>query len=140
MLQCLGAPIRESSCLFGDNESVVKSGSILHSQLSKRHHALAHHYTREAVASKMVSFHHINGDINPADVLGKHWDTHKCTRCCNRFSSTKVMRRTFLMTLSHKDVTQGHAKKSERTLGCTLGVMARQRQLKGSDVLMTSQD
>ena len=69
MLQCLGVPIRESSCLFGDNESVVKSGSIPHSQLSKRHHAL----TREAVASKMVSFHHINGDTNPADILSKHW-------------------------------------------------------------------
>ena len=32
-----------------------------------------YHYTREAVASKMVSFHHIGGDINPADVLSKHW-------------------------------------------------------------------
>ena len=60
MLQCLGVPIRESSCLFGDNESVVKSGSIPHSQLSKRHHALAHHDARDAVTSKMVSFHHIN--------------------------------------------------------------------------------
>ena len=72
-LQYLGVPIRESSYLFGDNESVVKSGSIPHSQLSKRHHALAYHYTREAVASKMVSFHHIDGDMNPADVLSKHW-------------------------------------------------------------------
>ena len=72
-LQYLGVPIRESSYLFGDNESVVKSGSIPHSQLSKRHHALAYHYTREAVASKMVAFHHIPGDMNPADVLSKHW-------------------------------------------------------------------
>ena len=73
MLQCLGVPIRESSCLFGDNKLVVKSGSIPHSQLSKRHHALACHCTREAAASKMVSFHHINGDTNPADILSKHW-------------------------------------------------------------------
>ena len=72
-LQCLGVPLRESSCLFGDNESVVKSGTIPHSVLSKRHHALACHHTREAVASKMVSFHHIGGNINPADVLSKHW-------------------------------------------------------------------
>ena len=61
MLQYLGVPIRESSYLFGDNEAVVKSGSIPHSRLSKRHHALAYHYTREAVASKMIEFHHLSG-------------------------------------------------------------------------------
>ena len=72
-LQYLGVPIRESSYLFGDNESVVKSSTVPHSQLSKRHHALAYHFTREAVASKMVNFHHIPGDINPADILSKHW-------------------------------------------------------------------
>ena len=73
MLQYLGVPIRQSSYPFGDNESVVKSGTMPHSALSKCHHALAYHYTREAIASKMVSFHHIHGDINPADVLSKHW-------------------------------------------------------------------
>ena len=73
MLQYLGVPLRKSSYLFGDNESVVKSGTIPHSALSKCHHALAYHYTREAIPSKMVVFHHIGGDINPADVLSKHW-------------------------------------------------------------------
>ena len=72
-LQYLGVPLRESSYLFGDTESVVKSGTVPHSQLSKRHHALAYHFTREDVASKMVSFHHIPGEINPADILSKHW-------------------------------------------------------------------
>ena len=72
-LQYLGVPLRKSSYLFGDNESVVKSGSIPHSRLSKRHHALAYHYTREAVASKMVAFHHLSGEHNPADILSKHW-------------------------------------------------------------------
>ena len=72
-LQYLGVPIAETSYLFGDNESVVKSGTIPHSQLFKCHHALAYHYTREAVASRMITFHHIPGDINPADILSKHW-------------------------------------------------------------------
>ena len=72
-LQYLGVPLRESSYLFGDNESVVTSSTLPHSPLSKRHHALAYHYTREAVASNMVAFHHIGGDLNPADVLSKHW-------------------------------------------------------------------
>ena len=71
MLQYLGVPIR--TYLFGDNESVVKSGTMPHSVLSKHHHALVYHYTREAIASKMVSFDHIHGDINPAVFLNKHW-------------------------------------------------------------------
>ena len=42
MLQYLGVPISELSFLFGNNESVVsKSGTIPHSQLAKRHDALA---------------------------------------------------------------------------------------------------
>ena len=73
-LQYLGVNIDEKSYLFGDNESVVKSSTIPQSQLSKRHHALAYHFTREAVASGMVVFAHIRGTTNPADILSKHWD------------------------------------------------------------------
>ena len=72
-LQYLGVPIRESSYLFGDNESVVTSSTLPHSLLSKRHHALAYHYTREEVVSNMVAFHHIGGDLDPADVPSEHW-------------------------------------------------------------------
>ena len=72
-LRYLGVPIHGGTYLFGDNQSVVTSGSVPHSQLSKRHHGLAYHYTREAVASGMVHFHHIPGEHNPADVLSKHW-------------------------------------------------------------------
>ena len=66
-------PIHGGKYLFGDNESVVKSGSLPHSVLHKRWHSLAYHYTREAVASGMVRMYHIPGDINPADILSKHW-------------------------------------------------------------------
>ena len=72
-LRYLGVPIHGSTYLFGDNESVVKSGSIPDSRLAKRHLGLSYHFTREAIASEMVSFHHIPGQINPADVLSKHW-------------------------------------------------------------------
>ena len=72
-LRYLGVPIHGGTYLFGDNESVVKSGSLPHSVLHKRWHGLAYHYTREAVASGMVRMHHIPGDINPADILRKHW-------------------------------------------------------------------
>ena len=72
-LQYLGVNLGEQSFLFGDNQSVVTSGSNPDSRLSKRHHALAFHYTREAIASGMVRFHHIPGTSNPADILSKHW-------------------------------------------------------------------
>ena len=72
-LRYLGVNLDGPSYLFGDNASVATSGSIPHSRLSKRHQALSYHYVREAVASKMVSFHHVGGDINPADILSKHW-------------------------------------------------------------------
>ena len=73
----LGVPVHGPTYLFGDNESVVKSGSIPYSQLGKRHHGLCYHFTREAVASDMISFHHIPGHLNPADVLSKHWAHHQ---------------------------------------------------------------
>ena len=72
-LRYLGVEIHGETMLFGDNESVVKSGSLPHSPLHKRWHGLAYHYTREAIASNMIAFHHIPGEINPADILSKHW-------------------------------------------------------------------
>ena len=41
-LHYLGVPIHGGTCLFGDNESVVKSGSLPHSVLHKRWHGLAY--------------------------------------------------------------------------------------------------
>ena len=72
-LRYLGVPLEDGSHLFGDNESVVKSGSLPDSPLKKRHHRLAYHYVRESVASKAVKFFHIPGVSNPADILSKHW-------------------------------------------------------------------
>ena len=72
-LRYLGVPIRDTSYLFGDNESVVTSATVPHSQLKKRHNALAFHYSREAIASKMITFEHLPGQMNPADILSKHW-------------------------------------------------------------------
>ena len=73
MLRYLGVPIQSHAYLFGDNEAVVKSGSIPFSKLSKRHIALSYHYVRAAIASGMIKFSHIPGDQNPADILSKHW-------------------------------------------------------------------
>ena len=72
-LRYLGVEVHGSTRLFGDNGSVVTSSSVPDSPLRKRHQALAYHYTREAIASGAVDFRHIPGELNPADILSKHW-------------------------------------------------------------------
>jgi hypothetical protein len=72
-LRYLGVPIKGRSMMFGDNKSVVTNATIPHSQLNKRHLALAYHKVREAVASIMLNFYHIDGSINPADIMSKIW-------------------------------------------------------------------
>ena len=59
--------------MFGDNESVVNSATTVHAKLHKRHTMLSFHRVREAIASGMIAFLHIPGDMNPADILSKHW-------------------------------------------------------------------
>ena len=48
----LGVPIVGPSVLFGDNRTVVDSGTIPYAKLKKRHLMLSYHYVREAIASK----------------------------------------------------------------------------------------
>ena len=72
-LRYLGVPVDRSTYMFGDNESVVKSLTIPHSALTKRHNALSYHRVREAIAGKIIRFFHIKGENNPADIVSKHW-------------------------------------------------------------------
>ena len=69
----LGVPIRDKSYMFGDTKSVVDSSMQLHAKLHKRHTMLSFHRVREAIASGIVGFFYVPGDINPADILSKHW-------------------------------------------------------------------
>ena len=69
----LGVPVEGKTRLFGGNQSVVISGTVPQSALKKRHSLLSYHRVREAIASEMISFHHLPGDSNPADILSKHW-------------------------------------------------------------------
>jgi hypothetical protein len=72
-LRYMGIPIREKAFMFGDNESVVNSSTTVHAKLHKRHTMLSFHRVREAIASGMIAFLHIPGEMNPADILSKHW-------------------------------------------------------------------
>jgi hypothetical protein len=69
----LGVPIKGSTTMFGDNESVVNSASIPHARLHKRHTALSFHCVREGIAAGVAKFHHVLSAHNPADVLSKQW-------------------------------------------------------------------
>lgn len=71
-LRYMGVPVGRS-VMFGDNQSVLHSTTVPHSQLNKRHTALSYHRVRQAIASRIMSFYHIPGEINPADVVSKHW-------------------------------------------------------------------
>jgi hypothetical protein len=75
-LRYLGVPRRKLSYVFGDNDSVVNSSMTPFGKIHKRHVALSFHRGREAIAAKIVSYQFINGKINPADILSKHWDHH----------------------------------------------------------------
>lgn len=56
-LRYFGIPITHKSYMFGDNQSVVTNSTLPHSTLQQRHHALAYHRVREAIASKIISYH-----------------------------------------------------------------------------------
>ena len=72
-LQYLGVSVKKKSFMFGDNRSVVDSSMTPHAKIHKRHVALSFHRVREAIAAKIVSYYFIPGEINPADILSKHW-------------------------------------------------------------------
>ena len=70
-LRMLGVPVIDSY-MFGDNQSVLTNSIVPHSQLNKRHNALAYHRVREAIAAKVMKFFKIDGKKNPLDILSKH--------------------------------------------------------------------
>ena len=73
MFRYLGVPIHGKSYMFGDNKSVVDNSMHPHAKFHKRHTMLSFHHVRQAIAHKILSFFHIDGKYNPADVLSKHW-------------------------------------------------------------------
>jgi hypothetical protein len=60
----MGVPLDGKAYMFGDNQSVITSGTIPHSSLNKRHNALAYHHVREAIASDVIWFFHISRKTN----------------------------------------------------------------------------
>jgi hypothetical protein len=60
--------------MFGNNKkTVVDSLTILHAKLHKYHNALSFHHVCEAIATKFIGLYHLHGELNPADIMTKHW-------------------------------------------------------------------
>jgi hypothetical protein len=72
MLRMFGVPLSGTSWMFGDNLAVVNSATMPSGKLQKRHNILSYHRVREAQAAGIISFVHIDGKQNPADILTKH--------------------------------------------------------------------
>jgi hypothetical protein len=72
-LQYLGVPVCNKSYMFGDNKSVVDRSMQLHANLHKQRNMLYFRRVQEAIASGMTDNDYIPGQLNPADILSKHW-------------------------------------------------------------------
>jgi hypothetical protein len=70
-LRMMGIPLDGPSWMFGDNQGVITSSTIPHSNLNKRHNALSYHRVRSTIAAGIIYFVHIAGTINPSDILTK---------------------------------------------------------------------
>jgi hypothetical protein len=64
-LQSLSGSICSTSYMFGDNSLVVNSSMQVYPKLHKRHNMLSFQYVREGIASGMIGFYHISGEIDP---------------------------------------------------------------------------
>jgi hypothetical protein len=66
-------PIGSRSYMFSDNKSVVDSSMEVSVKLHKTHNMLLFHRVCKSIASRMIGFYYIPGNINPADNLRKYW-------------------------------------------------------------------
>ena len=67
----MGVPVRDKTYLFRDNEGVIKSSTLPHLVLRKRHNMKAFHRVREVIAFGILRFIHTKGTENPCDILTK---------------------------------------------------------------------
>ena len=67
----LGLKVEGPSLMLGDNMSVLLNTSVPSSMLKKRHHGIAYHRVREAIAAKIVAFRFIESSRNYADLMTK---------------------------------------------------------------------
>ena len=70
-LRMSGVPIDSPTDMFCDNEAVYKNSSTPESVLRKKHHSVAYHMFREAVASGIFRISKEDKETNLADIFTK---------------------------------------------------------------------
>jgi hypothetical protein len=70
-LRMFGVPIEGASNVFCDNEAVYKNTSLPESTLKKKHHSIAYHRCREAVAAGTVRVAKEGTKTNLSDLFTK---------------------------------------------------------------------
>ena len=70
-LRMLGVPIDGPANVYCDNEAVYKNTSIPESVLKKKHHSIAYHRCREAVAGGTMRIAKQGTEKNLADLFTK---------------------------------------------------------------------
>ena len=70
-LRMMGIPCDEPAYIFGDNQSVLKNGSLPDSVLKKKSNSIAYNFVREGVAMNEWLLAYVNTKENLADFLTK---------------------------------------------------------------------
>ena len=85
-LRMLGVPIDGPANVFCDNEAVYKNTSTPESVLKKKHHSIAYHKYREAVAVKTMRIAKQGTEKNLADLFTKVLPDMRRTFLLERFT------------------------------------------------------
>jgi hypothetical protein len=75
LLRSLGVSQDKPIMLLGDNLGVVQSSTMFTSALKKKHNAISYHRVREAVATGIIDYTHIDTALNLADIFTKPLDS-----------------------------------------------------------------
>jgi len=84
-LRMFGVPIMGPADIYCDNEAVVTNCSTPESTIKKKHHSIAYHYNREAVASETVRITKEDSETNLADLFTKLLTEDRRNFLINRF-------------------------------------------------------
>ena len=85
-LRMFGVPIDGPASVFCDNEAVYKNTVMPESVLKKKHHSIAYHRCREAVANKTIRVAKEGTDTNLSDVFTKLMSAPRRTFLLDRFT------------------------------------------------------
>ena len=67
----IGAQLKNSALMVGDNKSIVLNTTIPSFVLKKKHSAVSFHRVREMIEACVVKFSHIPSVMNYSDILTK---------------------------------------------------------------------